>query len=223
MICQRSCVAGPQRRIRYLWLALAVIGGCSFEKTEFESARPRVQENRVAPQHSAVASTRLVRDLDEHSLQQLCDAKSKAVVFIFTRTECPIANRYAPEIRRLYEKFAPQGISFQLVYPETSDSAEAIREHLSAYEYPCDAWRDPAHVGVRRFGAKVTPEVAVFACRRRHLVYQGRIDDLYVDFGQARRAPTTHDLEDVLDAVLAARPIRLTTTAAVGCLISELP
>jgi hypothetical protein len=164
-----------------------------------------------------------VPELDERSLQQLCDAKSKAVVFIFTRTECPIANRYAPEIRRLYEKFAPQGISFQLVYPEASDSSEAIREHLAAYEYPCDAWRDPAHVAVRQFGAKVTPEVAVIVSRTRQLVYRGRIDDLYIDFGQPHRAPTTRDLEDALDALLADRPVRLTKTAAVGCVISDLP
>ncbi|HEY2147454.1 MAG TPA: redoxin domain-containing protein [Pirellulales bacterium] len=161
--------------------------------------------------------------MNERSLQQLCDAKGNAVVFIFTRTECPIANRYAPEIRRLQEKFAPQGVSFELVYPEASDSAAAIREHLAAFQYRCDAWRDPAYVAVRRFGPTVTPEVAVFDCRIKKMTYRGRIDDLYVDFGQARQAATTHYLEDALLAVLADRPVSLTTTAAVGCLISELP
>ncbi len=223
MICRKLCFSKLKRSYGYLWLTVLVVAGCGFEKPDSESAQPRVQDGPIAVQRPNTASPRSVRDLDESSLQQLCDAKSKAVVFIFTRTECPIANRYAPEIRRLQEKFAPQGVSFKLVYPETSDSAAAIREHLAAFQYRCDAWRDPAHVAVRRFGPKVTPEAVVFDCRTKKMSYHGRIDDLYVDFGQARRAATTHDLEDALAAVLADRPVSLATTAAVGCLISELP
>lgn len=223
MICRKHCVARLKQSLGYLWLTLLVVAGCGFEKPDSESAQPRVQNGRIAGQRPDTASPRSVRDLDESSLQQLCNAKSKAVVFIFTRTECPIANRYAPEIRRLQEKFAPQGVSFELVYPETSDTAAAIREHLAAFQYRCDAWRDPAHVAVRRFGPKVTPEAVVFDCRTKKMSYRGRIDDLYVDFGQARQTATTHDLEDALVAVLADRQIPLTTTAAVGCLISESP
>jgi hypothetical protein len=31
----------------------------------------------------------------------------KAIVFLFTSTDCPISNRYAPDVRRLATKFAP--------------------------------------------------------------------------------------------------------------------
>ena len=41
----------------------------------------------------------------------------RAIVFILVETDCPISNRYAPEIQRLFTKFTPQGIDFWLVHP----------------------------------------------------------------------------------------------------------
>ena len=38
-------------------------------------------------------------------------------VLIFVSTDCPVSNRYAPEITRLLEEFSPRGVRFQLVYP----------------------------------------------------------------------------------------------------------
>src|SRR5262245_25189015 len=74
-------------------------------------------------------------------------AGTRAIVFIFTSTECPISNRYAPEIRRLAETFGPKGVAFRLVYPDPADQAPAIRAHMSAFSYAgaVDALRDPEH------------------------------------------------------------------------------
>src|ERR1700686_4625573 len=38
-------------------------------------------------------------------------ADTKAIVFLFISVDCPVSNRYAPEIRRLNEKFARGGSS----------------------------------------------------------------------------------------------------------------
>ena len=46
-------------------------------------------------------------------------AGTKAIVFLFTSTDCPISNRYAPEVRRIAEAFGPKGVVFRLVYPES--------------------------------------------------------------------------------------------------------
>src|SRR5689334_201117 len=43
-------------------------------------------------------------------------AEAKLIVCLFTRTDCPISNSYAPEVRRMYEKFSPRGVAFYLVY-----------------------------------------------------------------------------------------------------------
>lgn len=160
-------------------------------------------------------------DLAGRSVNPLHATNSKATVFVFIRSDCPISNRYAPEVRRLYEKFAPRGVTFWLVYPDPNEAPGSIRRHLKEYEYPAGALRDPSHSLVTLTGVKVTPEAAVFVGAGK-MVYHGRIDDLYVDFGKARRAPTTYDLERVLEAILAGKPVLEASTPAVGCFISDL-
>ena len=51
------------------------------------------------------------------------------------------------------------------------------------------------------------------------LVYRGRIDNLYADFGKKRFKPTKRDLRDTLDALLAGKRLAKRTTEAVGCYI----
>lgn len=160
-------------------------------------------------------------DLGGRSVNPLRATNSKATVFLFVRSDCPISNRYAPEVRRLYEKFAARGVGFWLIYPDPKEAPAAIRRHLGEYEYPIGALRDPSHSLVALTGAKVTPEAAVFVDRGK-MVYHGRIDDLYVDFGKARRAPTVHDLEQALEAIFAGKPVREASAPAVGCFISDL-
>ena len=148
---------------------------------------------------------------------------SDAVVnlFLFTRSDCPISNRYAPRVRGLYARLAPRKVHFWLVYSDPDESVEAIQAHASTYEYPGEILRDREHELVRLTGVQVTPEVAVFNAARE-MVYRGRIDDQYVDFGEFRAAPTQHDLEEAVEATLQGRPVANPRTAAVGCFISDL-
>jgi hypothetical protein len=146
-------------------------------------------------------------------------ADAKAVVFLFTATDCPISNRYAPEVQRVYHAFAAKGVRFFLVYPNPADKPAMIRAHATSFGYPADALRDPKQALVKLAQATVTPEAAVFVGRR--LAYHGRIDDRYVDLALERPAPTTHDLDDALTAVLAGRPVPHPVTQAVGCYIAD--
>lgn len=177
----------------------------------------------IRPGLAADGSAGQVRVLDLEN--QLVDpfqapAGAKAIGFLFTSTECPISNRYAPEVRRLYDAFAPKGVLFWLVYPNPADSPAAIRDHLKAFGYPMRALRDPRHELVELTKATVTPEAAVFD-RAGRMVYRGRIDDRYVDFGVDRQTPTRRDLEDALAATLAGRPVPEPTTPAVGCFLAD--
>jgi hypothetical protein len=146
---------------------------------------------------------------------------TKAIVFLFTSTDCPISNRYAPEVRRIAETFASKGVVFRLVYPNPADEAAAIREHMSAFSYAgaTEALRDPAHALVKYAGVMVTPEAAVYAGGR--IVYRGRIDNRFADLGVERPAATKRDLADALAAVLAGKPVTPPTTQAVGCFIAD--
>ena len=160
-------------------------------------------------------------DLDGRQVEPLLAKDAKAIVFIFIRTDCPLSNRYAPEVRRLDNKFAKSGVRFWLVYPDSDESGEIIRNHIKEYQYRLSALRDPEHKLVKITGAQVTPEAAVFLPGGR-MVYRGRIDDRYVALGKARPAPTTRDLEQVLEAILEGRQVTNKTTAAIGCIIPDL-
>ena len=149
-------------------------------------------------------------------------AGTKAIVFLFTSTDCPISNRYAPEMRRIAEEFAAKGVVFRLVYPNPAENAGAIREHMTAYSYAgaFEAVRDPKLALVKFTGATITPEIAVVVGGR--VVYRGRIDDRFVDLGRERPAPTQRDLFDALTAIVAGKSAPHPTTQAVGCFISDL-
>jgi hypothetical protein len=141
-------------------------------------------------------------------------------VLVFTTTDCPISNRYAPEVQRLATKFAGK-VRFTLVYPVPTDTDTLIRAHVKKFGYTMDWQRDTAQALVKKTGVTVTPEVAVLGADNR-VLYRGRIDDRYIDFGRDRPAPTVRDLERSLEAVLAGLPVPVPETRAVGCFLPDL-
>ena len=140
-------------------------------------------------------------------------------VLVFTTTDCPISNRYAPEIERLAAKFKGKA-QFVLVYPVPADSPEMIREHAKKFAYSIETLRDTDQKLVKQTGVTVTPEAAIMNGTR--VLYRGRIDDRYIDFGKDRLKPTRHDLEDALEALIAGKPVAQRETRAVGCIIADL-
>ncbi len=159
-------------------------------------------------------------DLDSRTVDPFDRHGSHGVVFIFARVDCPVSNRYAPELARLHRSFAPRGVKFTLVYPG-DQPPDTIRRHLREYGYPVAALRDPEFAFVDRAGATVTPEAAVFDARGT-LRYLGRIDDRYISAGRMRPAATRHDLEEALEAILGGRSVSVSRTPAIGCLIADM-
>ena len=159
-------------------------------------------------------------DLAGNPLDPLKASPGKAVILIFVRTDCPISNRYAPTIQKLSAEYAGKA-SFWLVYPARAESAEMIRKHEHDFGYTLPALRDVQHSLVKQSRVSITPEAAVFDAHRQ-LLYHGRIDDLYQDFGRARPAPTTHELDDAIRAAITGKALPADTAPAVGCYISDL-
>jgi thiol-disulfide isomerase/thioredoxin len=159
-------------------------------------------------------------DLNGHAVNPLTVDSGKIVVLVFLRTDCPVSSRYAPVIQEISKRYSDRA-RFWLVYPDKSDSPQAIRKYLADYAYRLPALRDPDRALVKLSRVQITPEVAVFG-RNRKLVYDGRIDDWYVDLGSARPEPTTHELEDALRAAAAGKAVARSEVRGVGCYISDL-
>jgi hypothetical protein len=159
-------------------------------------------------------------DLEGKPADPFRAAQGKVVVLIFVRTDCPVSNRYAPTIQQL-SVLNTEKAAFFLVYPSRKETSETIRKHDRDFGYTLAALHDPQHILVKQSQAQVTPEAAVFDAHRR-LVYHGRIDNLYEDFGHARKTATTHELADAIAAAIAGKMLTRNATPAVGCYISDL-
>jgi thiol-disulfide isomerase/thioredoxin len=159
-------------------------------------------------------------DLDGRAVNPLAAGANKVVVLVFLRRDCPVSSRYAPTIQKISKQYADSA-KFWLVYPDKSETTQAIQKYLQDYGYQLPALRDPDHALVKLGRTQITPEVAVFD-RSHHLVYDGRIDNWYVDLSRARPAPTTHELEDAIRAAVAGKPVVKSEVRGVGCYISDL-
>jgi hypothetical protein len=159
-------------------------------------------------------------DLDGRAVNPFAANAGKAVVLVFLRRDCPVSGRYAPVIQRISEQFSNQA-SFWLVYPDRSESAQDIRKSVADYGYRLPVLRDPDRALVKIGRVQITPEVAVFDQNRR-LIYDGRIDDRYIDLSRARPAATTHELEDAIVAAVAEKAVAKSEVRGVGCYISDL-
>ena len=159
-------------------------------------------------------------DLDGTIVDPLKASAGKVVVLIFVRVDCPISNRYSPTIQKISRENAGR-VAFWLVYPDRSESAEQIRKHEKEFGYELPALRDVQRSLVVESHARTTPEAAVFDGNRK-LVYHGRIDNLFEDFGRARPVPTTHELEDAIHAALDRKEVANASVPGVGCYISDL-
>lgn len=161
-----------------------------------------------------------VVELDGGPLDPLAERSAKATVLLFTRSDCPISNRYAPEVSRLHAEYGPRGVEFFLVYVDPDQSDDAVRTHVRDHGYTCGVLLDRHHELVRRSGATITPEAALYVAGRR--LYRGRIDDRFAALNVMRAQPTVRDLADALDAALAGRAPLVAETLAIGCVIDDL-
>lgn len=159
-------------------------------------------------------------DLQGHAIDPFATASGKPVVLVFLRRDCPVSGRYAPVVQKISRQYADRA-SFWLVYPDSKDTPQEIRNSVAAYGYELPVLRDPKHELVKLSRVQITPEVAVFD-RDRHLVYDGRIDDWYIDPSRARPAPTTHELQNAITAAVARTALHQKEIRGVGCYISDV-
>jgi hypothetical protein len=146
---------------------------------------------------------------------------AKARVLIFARTDCPITNRYAPEIARIAQEFSKQDVRFWVVYPDPAETPQKIAQHMADFHLPGHGISDPHGEFCKRAEAKVSPQAAVFDATGK-LMYSGRIDDRFVAFGKSRPAPDVHDLENAIEATLAGKPVAQPRTKAIGCYLADV-
>lgn len=161
-------------------------------------------------------------DLHGQPVAQLAPNPTTTIVLFFLATDCPVSNRYFPEIQRLREEFAHQNVSFWEVYPNVTETAAGIRDHEKSFASTLPVLLDPAQRTTLLTGARMTPSAAILtadpgAHGALKTLYLGRIDNRFVEIGVERPRATQHDLEDAIKAALSHQPIAPPGGPAVGC------
>lgn len=143
---------------------------------------------------------------------------SRLNVFVFISLDCPIANRYAPEIVRIAKDFAKREVTVFTIYVEQEISVDQIAEHRKKFKLVCPALTDKGFGLVSQLGATVTPEAVVLDSHSR-MLYRGRIDDAWAAHGQPRTTNIRADLRIALAEALDGRPVTVRQAPAIGCFI----
>ena len=159
-------------------------------------------------------------DIDGIAHGTLENSESEVTLLFFLGTTCPISAQYAPEIIDICRDYESKGTACLLVFPEPSASSANLREYLREFGYKSPALLDESHALVKKTGATVTPEAAVFS-RSGKMLYRGRIDDRHASLGVSSPAASRQDLRDSLNAIVTGKPVASPLTEAVGCFIES--
>lgn len=188
----------------------SIVLGTALSVTLGVQAEPVFPEGRLALKELVDTAGR------SHILRE-----SKLTVLVFVSVDCPIANRYAPEVLRAAADYKAKGVKFITVYADPTTTREEVKKHQTEFGIDLPAVQDPKHRLVKLVGASVTPEVAVLSSESR-LLYRGRIDDSWSQHSRPRTSEARRDLRIALDQALAGKPVEVRWTPAVGCPIPDL-
>jgi len=157
---------------------------------------------------------------DIRSLPRTFDdfGKKKAIALVFVNTTCPVAKRYLPVLQALEKDYRAKDVQFVAVNAADEDSLIEMATQAVTFDVEFPFVKDFGGVCARALGATRTPQVVILDAERR-IRYRGRIDDQF-RLGGVRKEPTTHELKDALDAILAGKKVATSETEVDGCPIT---
>ncbi len=149
------------------------------------------------------------------------ESKDSITVYVFLQEECPVCQSYTIQLQELYKTYAGKNLHFVGLFPSPESTEEKIAEFKAKYEIPFQLLTDHYHQKVAALGATITPEVIVYNETQQEILYRGRIDNTFFRVGKRRQLTTTSELKDALEAITNNKPIKVSKTEAVGCVISQ--
>lgn len=140
----------------------------------------------------------------------------KAVVVMFIATRCPVSNAYNERMVQLYDDYNTKDVAVIGINANNSEPLDEVKKHAEEHKFAFPVLKDEGNVVADAYGAQFTPEIFVLDGALT-LRYHGRIDS-----SQRIKEVETHDLRDVLDAMLAGKEIAKKETKAFGCSIKRV-
>jgi len=144
--------------------------------------------------------------------------QSKPTLYLFLSDECIITQYYVPTINDIAAEFGDH-IDMVAIFPNFSSKPKKIDAFYQKYKLNIPHKTDYYKTLSKSLGATVTPE-AILVNNKGQIIYQGRIDNSYVQIGKRRRVVTKHELTDALSATVTNKEIAESETKAIGCFIN---
>ena len=161
---------------------------------------------------------RVHRVVDSAGQTHLLGGKSgtKVVVIVFLGPECPISQRYVPELNRLAAGPGTNGVEFYGVVSGRSAKREEAAAFQKDYAIQFPILFDEGGLLARWFHPTHVPEAFVLKSDG-DIVYHGRIDDGYAAPGRPRAVVQHRELRDAISALRAGQTPGRVYAPPVGC------
>ncbi|MCL2011286.1 MAG: thioredoxin family protein [Cystobacterineae bacterium] len=148
----------------------------------------------------------------------------KATVVVFACNHCPFVKHVWDALLSLARDYLPKGVGFVVInsnnfkaYPE--DAPDKMKALALEKNFPFPYLVDTTQKVAKAYVAACTPDFSVFNFKL-HCIYRGRLDGARPENDIP---PSGEDLRQVLDLLLAGKPVPTEQKPSVGCNIKWNP
>ena len=186
---------------------------------------PNTQQSHLDPlPETAIATSTLTLTDPSGVLRPLSECTGTlATVIVFLYATCPLCQRAAPILEKLWKEKQTQGVQVLGVFTDGTPAAD-LEKFKKDYGTSFPLFVDNGGKVATALSATVTPEAFVLD-RYAKMRYMGRINDLYQVRGVQSQTPVREDLREALSDVVSGSVVQVPRTLPVGCAIvrQDLP
>jgi hypothetical protein len=147
------------------------------------------------------------------------DPQARAIVLFVQGNGCPLVRKRVPELKRLRDAYATNGVVFWMINANAQDSRAAVVKEAAEFAIDLPILLDETQLVAQALKITRTGEAIVIEPNNWRIRYRGAIDDR---LGYETQKPEArHEyLKEALDSLLAGKPIKTEVTSAPGCVIT---
>lgn len=180
---------------------------------------PNAQQSHLDPlPEMPIATSTLTLTDPSGAIRPLSECTgTSATVIVFLYATCPLCQRAAPVLEKLWKEKQSQGVQVLGVFTDGTPVAD-LEKFKKDYSISFPLFVDNGGKVASALSATVTPEAFVLD-RYAKMRYMGRINDLYQVRGVQSQTPVREDLREALSDVLSGSVVQVPRTLPVGCAI----
>jgi AhpC/TSA family len=147
------------------------------------------------------------------------DPATKAIVLFVQGNGCPLVRKRVPELKRLRDTYATNGVVFWMLNANPEDTRAEVAQEAAEFDIDLPILLDETQLVARSLKINRTAEAIVIEPNTWHIRYRGAIDDR-LSYETQKPAAKHEYLKDALDTLLAGKPIKTEVTPSPGCAVT---